>query len=298
MSERNYEVTDLPIEDIFNDINFNCRGAIAPIDVVDLAKDIAHNGLDIPITVQPYDLEPGKKFRIVAGHRRFTAFRVLNRDKDPEVAKKFSMIPCFIKTDFDETAARTFNLRENLHRVALNILQEARHLKYYFDLGLTDKSIAEMTGQTSNWVTVRKALLSLPLDVQEVAAAGLLTQEQIKAAAKIKDKDRLYEYIRRLKDKKHNATKVDVLPPVENKKDLYKEKRQTPAELRQLLNYIYDEIGPNVITRTLAWANGDISTVAIHQEVEKWAKDQGLNYPLPPDVQAAIVGVAYDKPKD
>lgn len=286
--ETKYEVTLIPMSDIFHDTDFNSRGIIIPLDVIELSKDIERNGLDIPITLQPYTLIEGKQWRIVAGHRRHKAFQILERN-DPE---KFGKIPAFIKHDFDEMSARTFNLRENLHRVALNILQEARHLKYYFDRGITDKTIAEMTGQTSNWVTVRKSLLALPEDIQAVAAAGLLTQEQIKAAAKIKNKDRLYEYIRRLKDKQSSAAKVDVLPPVENKKSLYKARRQTPAEIRQLLNTVYDSIGPNIVTRILAWANGDVTTVAIHQDIEQWAADNGLTYELPQDVKDAIAGVS------
>lgn len=285
-----YDVTRLPIADIFNDTDFNCRGVIAPIDVVTLAKDIKERGLDTPITVQPYDQKEGKKWRIVAGHRRYTAFTLLNRDQDSEVAEKHSTIPCFVKLDFDETTARTYNLRENLHRVPLNILQEARHLKYYFDKHISDRTIAEMTGQNSNWVNVRKCLLALPPDVQEVAAAGLITQEQIKAASKIKNMDRLYEYIRKLKEKKATGDKVDVLPPIQNKKDHYKARKRTPPEIRQMLNYVYDAVGPSVVTRVLAWINGDITTVAVYEDLRQWSEEQGLTFELPEEIKAAITG--------
>jgi ParB/RepB/Spo0J family partition protein len=283
-----YEVIEVPLDEIFHDTDFNCRGYIAPIDVVDLAKDIETNGLDTPITLQPYDKEPGKKYRIIAGHRRHKAMTVLARGDE-----KFNKIPAFIKLDVDEMAARTYNLRENLHRVALNILQEARHLKYYFDHHVPDYLIAQMTGQSGNWVTVRKSLLALPEDIQETAAAGLLTQDQIKAAAKIKNKERLYEYIRKIKDNKFKSDKTAVLPPVENKQDLYKSKKQNAAQIKQMLNNVYDQLGPSVVTRMLAWVNGDISTVAIHQELEKWADELGLTYTIPEDVRAAIDGVSH-----
>jgi len=35
---------ELLISEIHDDESFNCRGKIAPIDVVDLAKDIKENG--------------------------------------------------------------------------------------------------------------------------------------------------------------------------------------------------------------------------------------------------------------
>jgi ParB/RepB/Spo0J family partition protein len=284
----NYEVVQIPLDEIFHDTEFNCRGYIPPIDVVDLAKDIEINGLDIPITLQNYEdpKQPEKKYRIVAGHRRHRAFTVLARGD-----KKFEKIPAFIKLNIDEMSARTFNLRENLHRVALNILQEARHLKFYFDRHIPDYKIAEMTGQSSNWVTVRKSLLALPADIQETAAAGLLTQDQIKAAAKIKNKDRLYEYIRKIKENQFKSQKVAVIAPLENKQDLYKAKRQQVHAVKSMLNNVYDQLGPSIVTRMLAWINGDVSTVAIHQDLYSWADENGLTYEIPADVKDAINGV-------
>ena len=70
-----YAVQEIELTRIYNDSKFNCRGAILPMDVVDLAKDIELNGLQFPIAVQPAvdvdgGLPDGYNFRIVAGHRR------------------------------------------------------------------------------------------------------------------------------------------------------------------------------------------------------------------------------------
>ena len=57
---------------------------------------------------------------------------------------------------------------------------------------------------------------------------------------------------RKLKDKKSNAAKVDVLPPVENKKDLYKAKRQTPAEIRMIRTMGADLVGMSTVPEAIA----------------------------------------------
>ncbi|GAG16180.1 unnamed protein product, partial [marine sediment metagenome] len=51
MSE--YTVQDIEINRIWSDNDFNCRGVIVPLDVIDLVKDIDRNGLQFPICVQP-----------------------------------------------------------------------------------------------------------------------------------------------------------------------------------------------------------------------------------------------------
>ncbi len=80
-----YNVQDIPLNDILADPSFNCRGIIAPIDVVELAKDIEQHKLQNPIIVQNIDPKNniGKDFRIVAGHRRYSAFKVLKKETIP-----------------------------------------------------------------------------------------------------------------------------------------------------------------------------------------------------------------------
>ena len=66
-----YTVTDVELNRIWSDDDFNCRGIIVPMDVIDLAKDIDRNGLQFPIAVQPINEVVGGgdssfDFRIVA----------------------------------------------------------------------------------------------------------------------------------------------------------------------------------------------------------------------------------------
>jgi transposase len=68
----------LPVEDIFYDADFNCRGEFTILSVKDLADSIARaGGLICPVTVQPWTGHPGCKYRLVVGHRRY------NRRREP-----------------------------------------------------------------------------------------------------------------------------------------------------------------------------------------------------------------------
>ena len=117
-----YEVNEIGLNRIWSDNEFNCRGVILPMDVIDLVKDIEKNGLQFPIAIQP-ETEIEEKvnydFRIIAGHRRFQAYKVLKKDT----------IPAMIKTGLNEVQARLLNLGENLMRQDLIFFKKLRPLK-------------------------------------------------------------------------------------------------------------------------------------------------------------------------
>src|SRR5690606_25873258 len=94
-TEKLYEIS---LTDIYIDNAFNCRGAIAPIDVVDLAKSIKADGLQQPIIVEPFE-HPKYKYRIISGHRRFVAHRV----------NEAKTIQCKVVTGLNEFQARRLN---------------------------------------------------------------------------------------------------------------------------------------------------------------------------------------------
>lgn len=285
-----YEVTDIKMSEIFADPDFNCRGYIAPIDVIDLAKDIKERGLDQPITIQPYTIagKPEIKFRVVAGHRRHTAFRVNAADT----------IPAYIRSDFDETQARMYNLRENLHRLNLNILQEANALKYFLEPKtstgrhiFTGEELAKIFGQSQGWVNVRRDLLKLPEDIQKEAAAGMINQEQIKQIARVKKKEDQYELVKRIKERKMRGETVKLSQSVQSSKDVMKAKERKKGEIVEINALIYDITGPNFATRALAWASGEISTAQLFNTVKEYCEEEGLEFKMPDFVNKAMLGI-------
>ena len=277
-----YTVQDIELSRIWSDNDFNCRGTIIPMDVVDLVKDIDRNGLQFPIAIQPIgDVTPCKDvtdqevpesidFRIVAGHRRYHAFRVLKKDT----------IPAMIKIGLSEVQARLLNLGENLKRQALNILQEALAIKRLRDLGLNRRQVGEELGVSTAWVQVRYNLLDLPQVIQEDAAAGILNQYQIKQIFSLPDENSQFEAVKKIKGARLRGEKgISVGKTPEQ--DPYKKKRQAKNTVQEMINHMGSSIGHGLHTRTLAWANGEISSAELFFDISQYAKEHGVDYKIP-----------------
>lgn len=270
-----YTVLHIEMSKIYSDGEFNCRGSILPMDIIDLAKDIEKNGLQFPIAVQPArdvsnPLPEGFDFRIVAGHRRFESLRILKKTE----------IPAMIKIGLDEIQARLLNLGENLKRKALNLLQEAKAIKRLRDLGLNRRQVSEELGVSTSWVQVRFNLLDLPEEIQEEAAAGLLNQYQVKQIFGMPTKEEQFEAVKKIKDARVRGEKgISVgKSPIS---DPHKKKRQAKNTVQEMIDHMGQTVGFGLHTRTLAWANGEISSAELFQDIKHFANEHNTDYEIP-----------------
>lgn len=269
-----YTVIDVDVDRIYSDSDFNCRGNIMPIDVMDLVEDIRANSLQFPIAVQPVsDIETPQEefdFRIIAGHRRFQAIKIL----------KSKTIPCMVKVGLSELQARLLNLGENLKRKDLNIMQEAGAIRHLAQLGMNRRQISEKLGTSSSWTQVRLNLLSMPKPIQEEAAAGMLNQAQIKELYGMKDPDRQFAAVRKIKEAKEKGVRgFSVAKKPEE--DPYKKKRHAKNVVQDMIEHMIETIGWGLHTRALAWANGEISTADLFEDMKEFAGENGLEYLSP-----------------
>ncbi len=273
-----YTVLNIEMDKIYSDNDFNCRGTITPIDVMDLVNDIDEHGLQFPIAVQPAkDVESSKNdFRIVAGHRRFQAFLILKK----------THIPAMIKVGLTEIQARLLNLGENLKRKALNILQEARAIERLRELGMNRRQVGEKLGVSISWVQVRYNLLDMPSEIQEEVAAGLINQHQIKELYSLPTKEKQYEAVRKIKEAKVRGEKGLSVAPT-SAQDPFKKKRQQKNIVQEMIDHLGKTIDFGLHTRCLAWANGEISSAELYVDIASYAEDNGIEYtsPLPKVVQ-------------
>lgn len=272
------EIVDLPIKEIFLDQEFNCRGYVAPIDVVEFAQQLARDKLQNPIQVQYWSdpKHPEYKYRIIAGHRRTLAFRINKKETIPAIVRKD------IITNLD---AKKANLIENLHRKNLNIKQEAHAIQAFDQAGWPEVMISEQTGQSRGWVKVRLQLLTLPDDIQDVAAAGLLTQEHIKMLYG-RPREAQYEFVKEVKEAKARGEKIEIEKPLK-KINPHERKFRPQAEIRAKLVEIYAITGMGLHTRCMAFCAGDISEYDLMKSIEDWAKENGIEYKVPEEMVAA-----------
>jgi len=126
-------VKEIGLSQINEDIN-QPRKDYNPEKITALAESIKEKGLIQPIIVK----QSGKGYLIVAGHRRYKAFKQLGRET----------IPCIVKDEvLSEVDLTEIALIENLQRDDLNTLEVAEsiyHLKKIRDI--KQKEIAIITG--------------------------------------------------------------------------------------------------------------------------------------------------------
>lgn len=267
---------DLKLNDIFCDNDFNCRGVITPIDVVPLSQSIDKMGLQQAIIVQPWTEMAGKKFRIISGHRRFMAFKILERET----------IPAVVMGHMDELAARALNLEENLKRKDLNMVQEAKALEPFTYGGWTAEQIAQEFSQPIPWVRTRLNLLKLPTDIQEKIAAGILTQEQVKQISSMKSKDNQYAAVKKIIEHKERGEKKKLELTQKKVKPMTK-RRRDPTEIFRLMDIIQKHVGNSFVTRALSWAAGELNDLELHRSLQEYCKEKGVIYHMPQELKEA-----------
>jgi ParB/RepB/Spo0J family partition protein len=270
------ELLDYRISEIYSDADFNCRGKIAPIDVVDLAQSIDRIGLQVPIVIQPYKhpTDSAIKWRIISGHRRYAAVIVLGR----------KTIQAIVREGLSDTQARIFNLEENLKRKDLNLLQEAKALVPLMRYGLTQEDIADQTGTSRGWVQARVALLSLPDDIQQQAAAGFLNQEQIKSL-KGMSREQQYEMVKKIKTAREKGERIKKLP---KRKNPLERKQRVDTEIFDKIEDIEKVIGMGFWTRCMAWCAGTISDFELERDLKEFAEERGVKHEIPKEMLSAL----------
>ncbi len=259
MSEK---ILELPLKEVWSDDKFNSRGEIIPFSVIELSKSITELGLLQPIIVQPYDKcpNPGQKYRIVMGHRRYAASKMAKKDT----------IQAIVREGLTEREAFTLNVIENINREQLNILQEAKAIERYKMWGLSQAETSTLLNKSKGWVQTRYVLLELPPEIQAEAGAGLLSTDNIKQLGSMPRADQ-YAAVRSIKDAKLRGEKLKLRVPTARKINPYDRKIRNSSQITEMLNTIYDGIGPNLATRALAWAAGNISDVEFLKEVKRYA---------------------------
>lgn len=268
-----YTTYGIPIEEIFCDNDFNCRGTLVPIDVMDLVPDIKQRGLDTPITVRPFTEKPGKKYRIITGHRRFTACKLL----------EWKTIPALIRDNLAPFEENIMNLTENIKRKDLNMLQEARGLIAFKKAKWKEDIIAAQVGMSRGWVQVRLMLLELPEDIQLEAAAGMLNQEQIRQLYTLRSrKEEMYAMVRTIKERrsKGESTKIVMKKAV----NPYRKEFRSPDQIFEFQDIIQKILGNNFATQVMGWCAGVNNDYEIHRALRDEAQRQGKFYEVPREI--------------
>jgi ParB/RepB/Spo0J family partition protein len=268
-------IISIKLDEIMADEEFNCRGPISPVDVADLARSIEQLGRLIqPVSVSALDeaeklLHPGKLWKLMAGFRRFVAHRVLN----------WTEIKCIVVPGMTPVQAKIFNLVENLNRVDLSIVQEAKTLQGLRALGCSEVECATKLGKSRGWVQIRYMLLALPSEIQEAIEAGFINQTNIRELYMMMSREgaqATMEAAKALKEAKQAGFKG---VKIKHKQQQLETKRQrNRSEIQEMLGHISTQLGFSLVTRGLAWASGEISSSDLFEDLRKECEARGKVY--------------------
>lgn len=270
------QVYDVLMTDIFDDEVFNSRGAISALSVHELAKEIKENGLIQPVTLQTFAHMPGKKFRLVAGYRRFKAHEVNSAET----------IRGIIKTGLSDLEARLFNLIENTQREDLNIKQEADAILHFKLAGWSEQKVADKVGKSRGWAQVRFMLLELPIVIQKEAAAGLFNNAQIRELYTLGNYDDQIELVKQIKDHKILGKKKE--PKIKQKIDESKVRKQ--EAIFEMQEELQDAVGiTHLASKAMGWCAGVVSDGDFWNALSDEAKAHGKFVVIPEHLRSKIL---------
>ena len=253
-----YQAYPIPAAAIYFDAAFNCRGEFTLQSVRELADSIAQAGrLICPVAVQPWTATEGFAYRLIVGHRRFRAVTAF---------LKWTEIPAYICEGLSDHDARMLNVVENLQRKSLNILEEARAIQNLYPRGASVREAARELKQPTKWVHLRVRLLRMPEEVQQKAAAGLLSQANLDKLLHLKTADEQVLAGRQIVAARERG-KGRFLPGL---KTTYK--RQPRTRSREAINQLIEQMLAAGITglppRVAAWCANQIPDEELLKEIE------------------------------
>jgi len=142
--------------------------------LAELAESIRTRGVLQPIVVRPL---AGGSFELVAGERRLRAAKMVELETIPSLVR-----------DSDDWEALDLALAENMARVDLNPVEEARACAMLVDdLGLTKQEVGRRVGRSRVAISNLIRLLELPEEALELIEGGELSEGHGRALLLCKD---------------------------------------------------------------------------------------------------------------
>ena len=187
--------------------------------IKELANSIKEQGLLMPILVKPDDnYKNNKKYRIIAGERRWRACKNL----------KMKKIKAIVIKNTTEKSSALAAIIENVQREDLAVLEEAAaYNKLIKNFKMKHDDIAKSTGKSRSYITNLLRILSLDEKVKKLlnerkisfghARALLNAPNQIVLALKVVQENmsvrQLEDYLRRIENKNANISSKKTLKP-------------------------------------------------------------------------------------
>lgn len=160
----------IPLE-LIDDHPANVRSSLDDdSDMLELVASISSHGLIQPLVVCPI----GKRFRLLAGHRRKRALFLAGNDT----------APCIVREGLSLSGALEIMLIENIQRKDLDPLEEAEAFDALHNIGLSQQQIAAKIGKSVFYVSQRLSFLHLSPEEQNALRSGQMGVAEAHEAAR------------------------------------------------------------------------------------------------------------------
>ena len=131
---------------------------------------------------------PAPQYELIMGERRLRA----------SILAGLKTIPAIVKTATDDSMLRDA-LLENLHRVALNPLEEAAAYQQMMeDFGLTQEQLSKSVSKSRPQIANTLRLLQLPASVQKKVASGVLSAGHARALLSLSSSESMEKLANRI----------------------------------------------------------------------------------------------------
>ncbi len=231
--------------------------------LAELVGSIRQIGLLQPLVVRPAGPGAVDGYELVAGERRWRSVQQLGWDT----------VPVVIRATQDEDLLRDA-LLENIHRAALNPLEEAAaYQQLLVDFGCTQDELSVRLGRSRPQISNTIRLLRLPPSVQRRVAAGVLSQGHARALLALPDAAAMEAMATRIVAEGLSVRTVEELVTLGETEEPTRRRAprrtQPTADLDQVTNALADHLDTRVQV-SMGRAKGRVTIeFAGHEDLER-----------------------------
>jgi len=191
-------LAEVPIEQISPN-PYQPRKTFNEASIDELARSVREHGIVQPLVVTRTG---DKKYRLIAGERRFRAAQRAGLGKVPVVIKEMT-------TDSDTLQIA---LIENIQREDLNPIEEAHaYHQLHEEFGLTQEEISKQVGKERSTIANFLRLMKLPEGVKKLLASGQLSMGHARAILAVASPKKQEQLAERVVKRNLNVRQTEML---------------------------------------------------------------------------------------
>ena len=229
-------VQEIPVGDIDPNTE-QPRRSFPEEAMTQLSASVKEQGILQPLLVVE---QPGGRYRIVAGERRWRAARQAG----------LATVPCIVR-DMDMIRQMEVSLIENLQREDLNPMEEAAAIRALMQqCGYTQETVAARLGKSRPVIANLLRLLTLPKEVAQMVREGQLSAGHARVLAGLEREEDKIALARETLAKGYSVRQLEQLAALRREAESHgqaahkvKNARPLPPELKELEGRVRETLG-------------------------------------------------------